>query len=228
MVWREPCYKEILVLNSTPSTKKKKGYHHGNLRQSLVDTAVELISERNHCEFTLRELAKKLDVTHAATYHHFRDKDALLSVVAQQGYISLNQELYALDHDEPMTLLCAFFLTYLNFALNHQSHYRVMFDHRLNVRVLMSDLQAEVMRTHSLMYDLVQQCQQAELLNADVSTDVLCTLYWATFRGLAINLVNDPHSTLLPPEEHLHTFLSLIFSGSATLVGLDVFSDISI
>ena len=64
----------------------KRGYHHGNLRQALVEAALGLIAEMGPQGFTLSEAAKAADVTPAAVYRHFAGRDDLLAEVARQGY----------------------------------------------------------------------------------------------------------------------------------------------
>ena len=66
----------------------KRGYHHGNLRQALVDAALRLIEERGPTGFTLSEAAKSAGVTPAAVYRHFEGRDALIAEAARQGYVS--------------------------------------------------------------------------------------------------------------------------------------------
>ena len=86
----------------------KKGYHHGNLRQALVDAALELIAAQGPNGFTLSEAAKQADVTPAAVYRHFAGREDLLAEVARQGYdifAALMQFAYA---DGQPTALAAF------------------------------------------------------------------------------------------------------------------------
>ena len=64
----------------------KRGYHHGNLRQALVDAALALIEEKGPTGFTLSEAAKQAGVTPAAVYRHFEGRDELIAEAAFQGY----------------------------------------------------------------------------------------------------------------------------------------------
>ena len=61
---------------------KKRPYHHGNLRQALIDGALELIEERGVSALTLREVARRVGVTHAAPQRHFADRAALVDRIA--------------------------------------------------------------------------------------------------------------------------------------------------
>src|SRR4029434_3221836 len=66
--------------------KRRKPYHHGNLRQALLNGAIDLIAEGGPTAFTLREVARQAGVSHNAPYRHFHDKDDLIAAVATQGY----------------------------------------------------------------------------------------------------------------------------------------------
>ena len=109
----------------------KRGYHHGNLRQALVEAALTLIAEKGPQGFTLSEAAKAADVTPAAVYRHFAGRDDLLAEVARQGFDIFAALLeFAYDDGRP-TALAAFEATgraYLAFARKYPGHYQAMFE----------------------------------------------------------------------------------------------------
>lgn len=109
----------------------KRGYHHGNLRQALVEAALALIAEKGPQGFTLSEAAKAADVTPAAVYRHFAGRDDLLAEVARQGFDIFAALLeYAYDEGRP-SALAAFEATgraYLAFARKYPGHYQAMFE----------------------------------------------------------------------------------------------------
>lgn len=117
-------------------TEGKRGYHHGNLRQALVDAALVLIVEKGPQGFTLSEAAKAVDVTPAAVYRHFAGRDDLLAEVARQGYEVFAALLeYAFNEGKP-TALAAFEATgraYLAFARKYPGHYKAMFEAGLSI-----------------------------------------------------------------------------------------------
>jgi AcrR family transcriptional regulator len=113
----------------------KRGYHHGNLRQALVDATLALIVEKGPQGFTVSEAAKVADVTPAAIYRHFSGRDDLLAEVARQGFdIFAALMEYAYDNGRP-TPLAAFEATgraYLAFAQKYPGHYQAMFESGLS------------------------------------------------------------------------------------------------
>jgi AcrR family transcriptional regulator len=113
----------------------KQGYHHGNLRQALVEAALALIAEKGPQGFTLSEAAKAVDVTPAAVYRHFAGRDDLIAEVARQGYdIFAALMEFAYNGGKP-TALAAFEATgraYLAFARKYPGHYMAMFESGLS------------------------------------------------------------------------------------------------
>ena len=73
-----------------------RAYHHGNLRQSLIDTALQVIEDKGHHALSLRDLAQGLGVSSAAPYRHFPDRDALLQACACEGVKRLREALLIL------------------------------------------------------------------------------------------------------------------------------------
>jgi AcrR family transcriptional regulator len=109
----------------------KQGYHHGNLRQALVEAALTLIEAQGPQGFTLSDAAKSAGVTPAAVYRHFAGRDDLIGECARQGFeIFADLMDHAYDNGKP-TALRAFEATgraYLAFARKFPGHYMAMFE----------------------------------------------------------------------------------------------------
>ena len=71
--------------------KKKAGYHHGDLRQTLIDVSVDVIARQGLDALSLRALATRAGVSSGAPYHHFADRGQLLAAIAQDGFGRLHQ-----------------------------------------------------------------------------------------------------------------------------------------
>ncbi len=114
--------------HSNRSSIKKPKYHHGDLRRALIQAALQLIAERGVEALTLREVAQQVGVSRMAPYRHFADKAALLAAVAEEGFRALKaQLLQAAGHLEPVERLQAIGVAYVDYAVTHAAHYRVMF-----------------------------------------------------------------------------------------------------
>lgn len=113
----------------------KQGYHHGNLRQALVEAALDLIERQGPQAFTLSEAAKAAGVTPAAVYRHFAGREELLAECARQGFeIFADVMDHAFANGQP-TALAAFEATgraYLAFARKFPGHYIAMFESGLS------------------------------------------------------------------------------------------------
>jgi AcrR family transcriptional regulator len=110
--------------------RPRKPYHHGNLQQVLLETAVQLIGEVGPAGFTLREVARRAAVSHNAPYRHFADREELLAAVAAQGFRELTQAMTKAAKRQPDALarLKQAGLAYVEFALRRPEHFAVMFD----------------------------------------------------------------------------------------------------
>src|ERR1700678_885635 len=109
---------------------RSKPYHHGNLRESLLAAAVQLIAEVGPAGFNLREVARRAGVSHNAPYRHFRDKGELLVEVAAEGFRELNAALLegAASEVTPIGQLKRAGYAYVAFALRRPEHFAAMFD----------------------------------------------------------------------------------------------------
>lgn len=108
-----------------------RGYHHGNLREALVEAALQLISERGPAGFSFVEAARLVGVSPAAPYRHFRDRDELLAEVAQRGFALFDAALIAAwdeGRPDPLTAFNRIGRAYLAFAREERAYYPAMFE----------------------------------------------------------------------------------------------------
>lgn len=100
-------------------------YHHGNLRQTLLDVTDAVITEAGPAAVSLRELARRAGVSHAAPAHHFADKTGLFTAFAAQGFGLLATTLtQAQERREDFRDMG---VAYVGFALAHRAHFEVMY-----------------------------------------------------------------------------------------------------
>lgn len=114
----------------------RKSYHHGNLRQALVDAALLLIDEKGPLGFTLAEAARAAGVTPAAPYRHFRGRDELIEEVARQGFGMFADRLERAAASGGGSALRSMFAAgsaYLEFARQRPGHYKAMFESGIDV-----------------------------------------------------------------------------------------------
>jgi AcrR family transcriptional regulator len=111
--------------------KDRRGYHHGNLKEALVEAALKLIAEKGPAGFTFADAARWAGVSPAAPYRHFRDRDELIANVAERGFVQFEAALTAAwDDGRPDTITAFERLgkAYLAFARNEPALYSAMFE----------------------------------------------------------------------------------------------------
>lgn len=116
-------------LQSRGAESRAKPYHHGDLRNALLDEALDALRVEGSANFTLRDLARRVGVSHAAPYAHFADKRALLAAVATIGFRRLAEKLEeaAATSGDPLEQLAAIGWAYVRFGYEDPAHYRLMF-----------------------------------------------------------------------------------------------------
>ncbi len=115
----------------TKKDRERRGYHHGNLRETLIAAALDLIGEKGPAGFTFADAARWAGVSPAAPYRHFRDRDELMADVARRGF-----ELFAAaltkawdeGRPEPIGAMENLGRAYLEFAGKEPAYYTAMFE----------------------------------------------------------------------------------------------------
>lgn len=103
----------------------KESYHHGDLRRALLTAAAAAIEEAGPAALSLRDLARRAGVSHAAPSHHFGDKKGLLTALATEGFDRLAADLEVSRERDGSFLELG--VTYVRFARTHRAHFEVMF-----------------------------------------------------------------------------------------------------
>jgi AcrR family transcriptional regulator len=109
----------------------ERGYHHGNLKEALLQAALDLITQKGPAGFTFADAARMAGVSPAAPYRHFRDRDELLSSIAQRGFEQFEALLtQAWDDGRPDTITAFERVgkAYLAFAREEPAFYSAMFE----------------------------------------------------------------------------------------------------
>jgi AcrR family transcriptional regulator len=122
-------------MNWTGTGYERRGYHHGNLREALIEAALALIAELGPSGFTVAEAARRAGVSPAAPYRHFRDAEALLAEIALRGFERFTTALARSWHDGKPDPLRAFENVargYLAFARDEPAFYAAMFETRID------------------------------------------------------------------------------------------------
>jgi AcrR family transcriptional regulator len=171
-----------------PPRKKRAGqYHHGDLRRALIDQALRTIDKRGVDGLTLRAVGESLGVSRTALYRHFSDKQALVAAVAREGFRTLRLALVNAweRHGGGRAGFDAMGEAYLQFALAHPSHYRVMFGRFVESRACDPELITEAEAAfQALVAALVDQQRDGGVRNDDPV--MLARFVWSVTHGVAM------------------------------------------
>jgi AcrR family transcriptional regulator len=168
-----------------PSTRR--GYHHGNLREALIDAALNLIAQNGPAGFTFADAARSAGVSSAAPYRHYRDRDALIADVARRGFELFEAHLEkAWDNGkpEPFRAFENVGRAYLNFARNEPAYYSAMFEAGVPL-----DTAAELRQASDRAFAVLRRASEA--LSAHAPADkrppaLMMSLHvWALSHGIA-------------------------------------------
>jgi AcrR family transcriptional regulator len=124
---------DVKIMRQAPSMEgrppRKSAYHHGDLRAALIRSAAALVNDRGLAGVTLREVARRAGVSHAAPYHHFSSKASLLAALAAEGFANLDAALARAEARvgaDPRARLEAIGVAYVRFALAKPEMFRAM------------------------------------------------------------------------------------------------------
>lgn len=198
----------------------KRGYHHGNLRQALVEAALDLIAEKGPQGFTLSEASKAADVTPAAVYRHFAGRDDLLAEVARQGYeIFAALMEYAFNDGKP-SALAAFEATgraYLAFARKYPGHYMAMFESGLSPQAY-PDLAPVAAKARSVLERAAEGLSQHLPLGKRPPSTMVSAHIWAMSHGVVeLYMRGNGAKSPFPPEELLEAGIGIYLRGLGLL-----------
>lgn len=119
--------------DQTSNAHDKASYHHGNLRQALLDAVGDVIRERGVGALSLREVARRAGVSHSAPAHHFRDRLGMLTAFAIRGFEEFRDRMLdAIARADPVEAFDAIGTVYVEFAIEEPEWFDVMFRSELH------------------------------------------------------------------------------------------------
>lgn len=181
---------------------KKRAYHHGDLRRALLEAAWRLVAQGGMAALTLREVAREVGVTHAAPYHHFPTRAALLDALAEQAFDGLSSAMAEAARgveDDAVEHLYRIGRGYTDFARAHPEKLEVMFRMR-NAELEGPSPESLVRageRAFAQLFDTVALLQRERLAPAG-DTHELALYAWTIVHGFSKLWVEGPLATRPP------------------------------
>ena len=170
-----------------PREKLKAPYHHGDLKNTLIDVALAHIARSGASSLSLREVARDAGVSHSAAYRHFANKENLLVAIAEQGFRLLGETMGAAARThagDPAGALQAAGVAYVEFAVSHLEHLQIMFGGSIADANDYPSLVAAADETYGALAQTVAQASKSGQLRSGNDKMIALTC-WATVHGLS-------------------------------------------
>ncbi|MBZ0310467.1 MAG: TetR/AcrR family transcriptional regulator [Anaerolineae bacterium] len=180
-------------------------YHHGDLKNALIQAGIEILSKEGVQSLSLRSVAKRAGVSHAAPYAHFADKQALIAAIATEGYTKLYNKLAAAQETstDPLKRLFATADSYLQFALDEPDHFKITFSGVVEAEKNYPEYVEQSQRCFVLVVALVKECQKDALL-MEGDTHLMAVSIWSCIHGFAQLLLGNQLPSSLMAQYSIH------------------------
>lgn len=195
----------------------KAKYHHGDLKNALISAGIDILATESLAALSLRNVAQRAGVSHAAPYAHFADKQALVAAISTEGYRRLYQTLQRVCEryrDDPLRQLIEGSWGYVSFALSDPEHFKITFSGAVEREGDYPALVEMSQRSFATVTRIVGACQATGALRPG-PTDMLAVSVWSAVHGfVALMLQNQLSHTVrdrfTPREMLLFTLAQLV------------------
>ncbi|MGI9086069.1 MAG: TetR/AcrR family transcriptional regulator [Aeromicrobium sp.] len=158
----------------------KRPYHHGHLRQAVIEAAVDEVVAVGASALSMRAVARRAGVSHAAPAHHFGDKKGIFTAIAIEGFDLMTKAIAPIAFEDVGFLAGG--VGYVRFALEHPGHFEVMFRPTLYDRDDPRLVEASD-RAFDVLADSARHA--IDLQGTDDDADGLAIAGWCLSHGLA-------------------------------------------
>lgn len=186
----------------------KENYHHGSLRDALLSAAVQRLQADGVAKLSLRALAADVGVSPTAVYRHFEDKSALLAAIACDGFVGLTQNMHKYLGQEPcdaLTALKRIGIGYVDYAIHHPAHYRLMFGQRMVERARYPDLFQASNTSFATLRNMIKRGIDEQLFR-DLPLEVMTMTAWSLVHGMAMLTIDG---CLVRPSNHPDALMAI-------------------
>ena len=176
-------------------------YHHGDLKNALIQAGIEILSKEGVESLSLRSVAKRVGVSHAAPYAHFPDKQALIAAIAAQGYRKLYARLAEVEYrlNDPLNRLEETAFAYLQFALDEPDYFKVTFAGAVEAEKNYPENVEQSQRCYTLVVALVEECHAQGLFVSD-NIQFLAVSIWSCIHGFVQLLLSNQFPSILTSQ----------------------------
>jgi len=177
--------------HSRAGKKPAKPYHHGDLRRALLDEALRTIQTHGVEHLTMRSVGERLGVSRSALYRHFADKQSLLATVGTEGFRMLRQALADAweRNGRCRSGFAGMARAYVQFAVEHPSHYRVMFGGFIESAAKDDEFIGEARAAFQVLVDALVEQQNTCAIRRDEPV-LMAHFVWALVHGTAMLVID--------------------------------------
>ncbi|NNU17518.1 TetR/AcrR family transcriptional regulator [Parvularcula sp. ZS-1/3] len=194
-----------------PSAAKNKanGYHHGDLRAALIDAAMVIVEKDGASALSLRGVAKAIEVSPAAPYHHFKDKQKLMAAIVEAGLKKFNQalETAANEADCPHKQLRDLGAAYVVFAAENPKLFELIQTPDFAGSTAPEGLVAERSKNFNILFETIRVCMPSA---SERQLRTACAAAWGLVHGIAVLAIDQRLNAVLPHEDLGRTTTELI------------------
>ncbi len=170
----------------------QKAYHHGDLKNALIQAGIKLLSEEGVNGLSLRKVAHLAGVTHSAPYAHFKDKQALIAAISTDGYDKVYHrfmQVITSHPDEPLRQLIEIGWSYVQFGIEEPAHFKITFSASVEPQQEYPALVEATARTFNELRQLIIRCQHANLIDQG-DPDLAAITLWSLVHGF-VGLIHE-------------------------------------
>jgi AcrR family transcriptional regulator len=179
---------------------KARSYHHGDLRETLVEVATAILREKGADALTLRATARRAGVSQAAPYRHFADRRALVAAVAERGFARLQGVMLERMQTAPeggRAGLKEVARAYVQFGLSNPAEYRVMFGSEVAITDDLPHLRETARGVLGFVAEGIRRLQEADLVGPG-DPWLIAMSTWATLHGLVVLTLDGQIAGIAP------------------------------
>ena len=194
-------------------------YHHGNLKQALIEAGQQILIEKGINGLSLRETAKAAGVSHTAPYRHFTDKEALLAAIAESGFESLAEALLNTieQHpDDPKEQLAAATATYVKLAVTRLEMHQLMFGDGFDDDAMSETMLEKKQQTFDALSKIIENGQKKNIFKK-AETLELVIVAWSMMHGYTMLLttgqLRDSVTSLMQIEKLARSVATHLIDG---------------
>lgn len=187
-----------LMKKKSNSKKTLPAYHHGDLKNALFDAALSILVKEGVGSLTLREVARQAKVSHAAPYRHFKDKEALLAAISEEGFRRLSEYMLAEIKKYPDDFRKQFEASgvgYVRFAKENPEYIKLMFGNYISCRDEFPSLTETGRFSFMILVDTIRRCQENNIMKKGDPLEIAVSA-WSLTHGLSLLLIDGHLASL--------------------------------